>query len=68
MNTASFLAFHIVTAGAKGKDVSATILVSLEAFIGWFNKSNKIKDVALTTGDFSDDVVAPNNKPDEPSE
>ena len=61
MNTIAFITFHIVATGTDSKDVGAAIFVSFETFVGGFNESNEIENIALTAGDFGDDVVAPNN-------
>lgn len=63
MSAIAFIAFHVVTAGTKGQDVGATVVVGFEAFISWFDKSDKVEDVALTAGDFGNDVITPKDKP-----
>ena len=59
----ALVAVHIIAAGAKSKNISAAVGVSLERFVGGFDESDEIKDVALTTSDFSDNVITPEDEP-----
>ena len=59
MGTITFGSFHIVAAGAKSKDVGATIFVGLKWFVVVIHEGEKVENIALTAGDFGDDVVAP---------
>ena len=65
VDAVAFVAFHVVAAGADGKDVGAAIVVGFETFVGGFHEGDEIEDVALAAGDFGDDVVAPKNEPDD---
>ena len=55
----TFVAFHVVAAGTNGEDVGATVIISLETFVSGLYKGNEVENVALATGDFGDNVIAP---------
>ena len=63
MYAIAFVAFHIVTAGTDGEDVGATVVVGFEAFVGGFYEGDEVENVTLATGNFGNDVVAPQNEP-----
>ena len=62
MGAIADFAVHIVAARTKSKYVGAAIGVGFERFVGFFGEINKVKDATFTTSDFSDDVVAPDDK------
>ena len=64
MGAVTFVAFHIITTGAESENISAAIGISFKWFVGWFGKGDEIENVALAAGNFGDNIVAPNNKPD----
>ena len=61
VDAVTFIAFHIITAGADSENIGATVGVGFEWFIVF---AEEIENVTLTTSDFSKDVVAPNDEPD----
>ena len=63
VNAIAFFAFHIVAASAKGEDVGAAIVVGFETFVGGFGEGDEIEDVALATGDLSNNIITPENEP-----
>ena len=63
MDAVTFVTFHVISAGANGEDVGATVFVGFQTFVSRFDKSEEIKNVALATGDFGNDVVAPEDEP-----
>ena len=62
MGAIADFAVHIVAARTKSKYVGAAIGVGFERLVGFFGEINKVKDATFTTSDFSDDVVAPDDK------
>ena len=58
-----FVAFHVVTTSTKSENVGAAVLVGLERFVSILLE-DEVKDIALTAGDFGDDVIAPDDKDD----
>ena len=60
MGAVTFFAFHVVAAGTEGEDVSTAVFVGFEWLVSF---GEKIKNVTLATGDFSDNVVTPDNEP-----
>lgn len=65
MGAVAFGTLHIVAAGAEGEDVGAAVGVGLEWFIMF---GEEVENVALSVGDFGENVITPNNKPDDCSE
>lgn len=59
MGTIALVAFHVITTGTKSKDIGAAICVGFEGIVGFFGKSEEIKNGALTASDFSNNIVAP---------
>ena len=64
VDTVSFVAVHVVTAGAESEDVGAAVCVSLERIVGFRCEGKEIKNVAVAAGDFGDEIVAPKDCPD----
>lgn len=58
----ALVAVHVVATGAKGENIGATISVGFEGLIMIVEEGKEIEDITLATGNFGDNVVAPNNK------
>lgn len=63
MDTITLVSCHVVTAGADGENVGATVGVGLERFVLVVYEGDEVENVALTAGDATNDAVAPNECP-----
>ena len=64
MGAVTFVAFHVVTTSAESEDVSTTVFIGFEGFVGGFSESDEVENITLAASNFGDNIVTPDNKPD----
>lgn len=56
-------AFHVIAASTESENVGAAVCVGFERLISLTGEGKKIENIALTAGDFSDNIITPENGP-----